>query len=92
VLPRADAASRDALLGPIRARGHGRFAKESPPDAHDRFPISAIARVFWIAAAARLRGDHRRRPFFDRATGMPVAAPQVTGFERTRRAARQAVG
>jgi hypothetical protein len=81
VLGKADAGSRDALLGPIRARGHARFAKGTPPDAHPSFPPSAIARVFWIATAARLRGDHRRNPFFDRVSGAPVAAPRVLGAD-----------
>ena len=81
ILGKADSESRDELLGPIRARGHARFAKGNPPDAHASFPASAIARVFWIATVARLRGDHRRNPFFDRATGAPVATPRVLGAD-----------
>ncbi|HKA15470.1 MAG TPA: hypothetical protein VKH41_10675 [Myxococcota bacterium] len=38
--------------------------------------MSVIARVLWIGAAARLRGDHRRSPFFD-ATGTPASSPRV---------------
>jgi|SRR5437773_3976322 len=72
-----DDAARGDVLGPIRARGHARFAKGNPADAHPSFPAPVIARVFWIAAAARLRGDHRRSPFFDAGTGAPVAPPRV---------------
>jgi hypothetical protein len=71
-----DDAARDEVLGPIRARGHARFAKGTPPDAHPSFPAPVIARVFWISLAARLRGDHRRTPFFG-AAGAPVAPPRV---------------
>jgi len=69
--------SLDQALGPIRVRGYARFAKGNPPDAHPNFPASAIARVLWISLAARLRGDHRRSPFFDARTGAPIATPGV---------------
>jgi hypothetical protein len=75
VLPHPDP-ERDETLGPMRARGHARFAKGTPPDAHASFPASVIARALWIAVAARLRGDHRRSPFFDEA-GAPVSTPRV---------------
>jgi hypothetical protein len=71
-----DHPSLDAMLGPLRTRGHARFAKGTPPDSHPSFPAPVIARVFWISLVARLRGDHRRTPFFD-AHGAPVAPPRV---------------
>ena len=71
-----DPTAREAL-GPIRARGHARFAKGTPVGAHRSFPVSVIARLSWISLAARLRGDHRRSPFFDAATGAPIAPPRV---------------
>jgi hypothetical protein len=80
VLGKADPGPRDALLGPIRARGHAQFAKGNPPDAHPTFPPSVIARLLWIATVARQRGDHRRNPFFDSA-GALVAAPRVLGAD-----------
>ena len=72
-----DDPARGDALGPIRARGHARFAKGSPPRAHASFPASVIARVFWIALVARVRGAHRHTPFFDSAIGAPVATPRV---------------
>ncbi len=85
----APESAREQVLGPIRTRGHARFAKHREQlDAHDRFPASVILRLFWIALAARLRGDHRRGPFFD-ATGALVCAPRVvTAAERTALRAR----
>jgi hypothetical protein len=89
ILGGGDSAARDEVLGPIRTRGHARFAKGAPPGAHQSFP----ARVFWIAIAARLRGDHRRSPFFDPATGAPTATPRVLGAaERAEVRARAGFG
>jgi hypothetical protein len=75
----SDGRSRDEVLGPIRARLLTRFAKGNlgKADGHQRAPVSLIVRLFWISLVARLRGDHRRSPFFDRVTGAPVATPRV---------------
>jgi hypothetical protein len=72
-----DHPSLDSALGPIRVRGHARFAVGTPAGAHRSFPATAIARLLWNSLVARLRGDHRRSPFFDRETGAPVSAPRV---------------
>ena len=75
----SDGRSRDEVLGPIRARVNARFAKgdRSQLDAHDRSPVSMILRFIWVFAAARLRGDHKRSPFFDPITGKPIVDAQV---------------
>jgi hypothetical protein len=69
----------DQVLGPIRGRGHARFAtgNRAQLDATDRFPARVILRLLGISLVARLRGDHRRSPFFDRATGAPISPPRV---------------
>jgi hypothetical protein len=79
VLGCVDHASRDEVLGPIRARLNTRFAKGNPGQAgaSERVPLALIVRLLWLGFAARLRGDHRRSPFFDRTTGAPVSPPRV---------------
>ena len=75
---RSGAPTLDGALGPIRARGYARFAKDRARlDARDRFPISMMLRLARMGLAARLRGDHRRSPFFDAETGAPVSPPRV---------------
>jgi len=81
--------SRDDVLGPIRARIFGRFARSrsgdrSKLDAHDGTPLGMVLGFMLVLLAARLRGDHRRSPFFDAATGAPVATPYVLSPEELR--------
>jgi hypothetical protein len=33
--------------------------------------------LFWMGIAARLRGDHRRSPFFAPESGAPISPPRV---------------
>jgi hypothetical protein len=72
-------------LGPVRARVYGRFARgdRSQLEAHDRVPVSLLMGVARLVLAARLRGDHRRSPFFRR-TGELVSAPRVLSPEELR--------
>lgn len=74
-----DDGSLDGLLGPVQGGVHGRFAKgdRSKLRAHDRAPFSLIARSIGKILKRRLRGDHRRSPFFDTRTGNPVVTPRV---------------
>ena len=90
-----DGRSRDDTLGPLRMRVNARFAKgdRSALDAHDRAPLSALLRLAWLLLSARLRGEHARSPFFDPATGEPVATPRVLTVDELRAVerAREAV-
>lgn len=85
---------RDETLGPIRARIQGRFARgdRTGLDIHDTAPLGVLASGAWALAKARLRGDHRRSPFFDPETGRPIVSPHVLGAEERARveAARDA--
>jgi hypothetical protein len=45
---------------------------------HPRVPLSAVPPVVRLILGARLRGDHRRSPFFTPA-GAPVATPVFIG-------------
>ena len=77
-----------AALGPIRARVNARFARgdRAGLDAHDGWSVPMIGRFARIVLGAWLRGDAKRSPFFDAATGSPVAAPRVLGDEELERA------
>ena len=71
--------SWDQALGPIRARVNARFAKgdRTQLEAHDRAPVSFLLRFIRIALMARLRGDHKRSPFFEPKTGRLRVQPRV---------------
>ncbi len=85
-----DDASRDAALGPIRARSQARFAvgDRSSLDASDGRPRGMLPRLLWRILLNRLRGDHVGSPFFDPATGVAVATPHVLTEEELRSVAR----
>ena len=66
-------------LGPIRARGFRESATGDvaaiPPDNQSLW--SMLLRVFALAISWRLRGDHKRSPFFDAACGAPLNTPRI---------------
>jgi hypothetical protein len=70
--------ARDAALGPVRGAFNAQFAvgDRSRLVAYPRVPVALFGRLFRIMAAARLRGEHARSPFFA-ASGEPVASPHV---------------
>jgi len=70
--------SLDDVLGPVSLRVMAKFAVGSLPtrDAHQTFPLSHVLRLVASMLGWRLRGDHKHSPFFDAATGAPVAVPQ----------------
>ena len=76
VLACVDHTSREAL-GPIRAHLNARFAKGRLEHASNRVPAAILLRLLRISLAARLRGDHRRSPFFEATTGAPISPPRV---------------
>jgi len=69
----------DSVLGPVRGKVFRRFAKDglkvSPKQ--DRVPFSMLLRVAGLLLLWRIRGDHKRSPFFDPQTGKPSAMPYV---------------
>lgn len=67
ILRRGDEAEKAAAVGPVRGGVNARFAKgdRSLIDAHDRAPVSMLLRLARMILGARLRGDHKRSPFFD---------------------------
>jgi hypothetical protein len=70
---------KDEALGPIRARVHADSAKDgrrAVPAGGLPMPY-VMARALWLMLRWRLRGDHRRSPLFDAATGLPIAQPRV---------------
>jgi hypothetical protein len=75
----AGAQTRDKVLGPVRGRVFRRFAggefRIAPKQ--DRIPFSMLLRVAGLIALWRIRGDHKRSPFFDRQTGEPIITPYM---------------
>ena len=68
-----------AALGPIRGRSFPESAKGGRAAVpRDGLPMPfMVARVMFLMLSWRLRGDHRRSPLFDTATGQPRAAARV---------------
>jgi hypothetical protein len=66
-------------LGPIRARVFRECATGDaaaiPPDNQSRWTM--LLRIFGLVISWRLRGDHKRSPFFDAATGAPLKEPRI---------------
>lgn len=77
----------EEALGPVRWRVEGRYARGAPAGeaVHDRVPVRMILRVARLLLMARLKGDHKRSPFFDARTGKPVAVPQLLDEETLER-------
>ena len=68
----------DAFQGPAKLRIYARHAggDQSTLDAHDAMPAALIAGTMWKLLQRRLRGEHRKSPFFDQA-GRPIAPAHV---------------
>ncbi len=67
-------------LGPVRARVWGKFAKGDTSGLDKLYasaPLPMVLRVGGLLLKWRLRGDHKRSPFFDAATREPRVAPHV---------------
>jgi len=75
----SDRRSLDEALGPVRMRVNARFAKgdRTKLDASDGSTPAMLFRLAPMLLMARLRGDHKRSPFFDPASGQPIAKPRV---------------
>lgn len=71
--PQGPASKRD-MLGPVRAEVFTRFARgDEKPAGHGLG--RSILRFGRLVIVARLRGEHRRSPFLDPASGLPIVAP-----------------
>jgi hypothetical protein len=78
------ASSLDASFGPVQMQVNTGSAK-APVAAT---PVGTVMSVLRLAAGllrARLDGSYRRTPFFDAASGAPVATPQVLSREQRER-------
>jgi hypothetical protein len=66
-------------LGPVRARVFRQFAigdkAAIPPDNQPQWRM--FLRVMGLVLGWRLRGDHKRSPFFSATSGVPLKAPRV---------------
>lgn len=70
--------SLDEAIGPVRAGVHGKFARGDRAEisAHDWAPLFVLVRMFPKLIWWRLKGDHKRTPFFDE-TGTPTVEPRT---------------
>ncbi|MEF8834476.1 MAG: DUF6151 family protein [Halofilum sp. (in: g-proteobacteria)] len=76
---RAAGHTPDSALGPIawRVNAHDLAMPARDIDAHDGIPLRALIPVAVRVLGWSLRGDPRRSPFFEPATGTPIATPRV---------------
>lgn len=83
----ADGRPLEAVTGPSRAGVFGRFARgdHSTLHAYDRAPFGVVMHVLGMVLRWRLRGDHKRSPFFD-AARKPRVTPRVLSEDELRAA------
>jgi hypothetical protein len=76
------------VLGPVRGRVQAQYARGDlgRQKAHARFSLRMLAPMARLLLLGRLRGEHKRGPFFDATTGAPSVTPRVL-TEAERRAA-----
>jgi hypothetical protein len=85
--PARNGVSLDEVLGPARFHVFSRSARRpqagapsvgSPPIGRSSWAdLGALLRMLGMVMRARLRGEGKRSPFFDTATGAPRATPRV---------------
>jgi hypothetical protein len=75
--------ARGEAIGPVRGGVQARFAQgdRARLDAHDDAPLAQLFRFVPLLRMARMRGDHKRNPFFDPETGELTVAPRVLSPE-----------
>jgi hypothetical protein len=66
-----DAASRDAVFGPVRGASFGQHATGGAPEGSTKVPWGLIAHALPLMLGWKLRGKAWPHPFFDRATQAP---------------------
>ena len=67
------------VFGPVQVRSFRRFAKgDAAGLPADRVPLPVmVLRLLGSMLKWRLRGDHKRSPFFEPRTSNPIASPRV---------------
>lgn len=75
--------SLDEQLGPVRFRSMTRYAKGDVGHlggTTEGFSTRHVATILWRILRSRLRGDHRRSPFFDPDSGRPITEPKAVSL------------
>lgn len=87
-------ATPDQVHGPVGVRIHGRHIEGAAdaPAAARGIPLGAALALGARVLGWSVRGDHRRSPLFDPATGAPVAEPRVLTTAEWRELAARATG
>lgn len=80
----------DSALGPIacRVNAHDLAIPARDIDAHDGIPLRALLPVAVRVLGWSLRGDPRRSPFFETATGTPIVTSRVLSPDERAQLAR----
>lgn len=81
ILANADAAQCDALLGSSSGIIWRKFARGDAAARNSASLFAILARLFARQISARLSGDWRNTPLFDRETGLPIVRPLVLSPE-----------
>ncbi len=71
--------SLEDVLGPVIVRVNGQFSKEEAKALKATRPalVGMLFRYSRMLAGWRLRGHHKRSPFFDSQTGEPIVTPRL---------------
>jgi hypothetical protein len=83
--------ARDAALGPVRAYVNTGAAKRDAggPEVRTSGALPSLLRFVGLVLQARLRGDHKRSPFFDARSGAPSVTPRVLTADELREVVRR---
>jgi hypothetical protein len=81
ILANAAPADRDGVVGPSTGIIWRKFAVGNASSRKDASLFVILRRLFGRQISARLSGDYRNTPLFDRATGSPIVAPDVLSSE-----------
>ncbi len=84
----SDEAAMEPVFGPMRGRIN---SAPDIPDTGKWRSYFMMARLFGLMAWWKLRGDARRSPFFDKASGQPVSGPRLLSAEERRAALDKAM-
>lgn len=66
----------DAALGPSSGHVWTKYAKGGRAGLREADLMAIVTRLVWRQIAARMTGDYRETPLFDRDTGRPIVEPR----------------
>lgn len=83
LLKNSDKSECDKLLGPSSGHVWKKYAVGDAAGLKNASIAAILARMVWRQISARLSGDYRNTPLFDRRTGQPIVPPRtISASER----------